>query len=55
MRLDFSWNEALSPETRSEIEDIANKAVLSDLEVSTREMPLAEAKKLGAMALFGEK
>jgi alanyl-tRNA synthetase len=55
MRLDFSWNEALSPETRSEIEDIANKAVLSDLEVSTREMPLDEAKELGAMALFGEK
>ncbi|MEN9751770.1 MAG: hypothetical protein RLZZ600_817 [Actinomycetota bacterium] len=55
MRLDFSWNEALSPETRSEIEDIANKAVLSDLDVTTREMPLDEAKELGAMALFGEK
>ena len=55
MRLDFSWNEALSSETRSEIEDIANKAVLSDLDVTTREMALDEAKELGAMALFGEK
>ena len=55
MRLDFSWNEALSGETRSEIEDIANKAVLSDLDVTTREMALDEAKELGAMALFGEK
>jgi alanyl-tRNA synthetase len=55
MRLDFSWNEALSSATRSEIEDIANKAVLSDLDVVTREMPLDEAKSMGAMALFGEK
>jgi alanyl-tRNA synthetase len=55
MRLDFSWNEALSPATRSEIEDIANNAVLSDLEVVTREMALDDARELGAMALFGEK
>lgn len=55
MRLDFSWNDALSTETRSEIEDIVNKAVLSDLQVSTRELALDEAKELGAMALFGEK
>lgn len=55
MRLDFSWNEALSPETRSEIEDRANKAISADYEVVTRELPLDEAKALGAMALFGEK
>jgi alanyl-tRNA synthetase len=55
MRLDFSWNQALSTETRSEIEEIANNAVRDNLEVVTRIMTLDEAKKAGAMALFGEK
>ncbi|MCW4384331.1 alanine--tRNA ligase [Salinibacterium sp. SYSU T00001] len=55
MRLDFGWNQALSPETRSEIEEIANVAIRRDLPVETRVMPLDEAKALGAMALFGEK
>ncbi|MDH6180993.1 alanyl-tRNA synthetase [Microbacteriaceae bacterium SG_E_30_P1] len=55
MRLDFSWNEALSPATRSEVEEVANNAVRDNLEVTTRIMSLDEAKSLGAMALFGEK
>jgi alanyl-tRNA synthetase len=55
MRLDFSWNQALSAETRSEIEEIANNAVRDNLEVVTRIVPLEEARKAGAMALFGEK
>lgn len=55
MRLDFNWNQSLSPETRSEIEEISNQAIRSNFEVETRVMPLAEAKALGAMALFGEK
>ncbi|RZT64202.1 alanyl-tRNA synthetase [Microcella alkaliphila] len=55
MRLDFSWNQALSPETRSEIEEISNIAVRDNLAVETRVMGLDEAKSLGAMALFGEK
>ena len=55
MRLDFNWNQALSPATRSEIEELSNNAIRSNLEVQTRVMPLAEAKALGAMALFGEK
>ncbi|MDJ0336953.1 alanine--tRNA ligase [Cryobacterium sp. PH31-O1] len=54
-RLDFSWNQALSPATRTEIEEISNNAIRDNLPVSTRELPLAEAKALGAMALFGEK
>ena len=54
-RLDFSWNQALSPATRSEIEEISNTAIRENLPVTTRELPLAEAKSLGAMALFGEK
>jgi alanyl-tRNA synthetase len=55
MRLDFSWNQALSPETRSEIEEITNNAVRDNLGVTTRILPIAEAKAAGAMALFGEK
>jgi alanyl-tRNA synthetase len=55
MRLDFSWNQALSPATRSEIEEITNNAIRQNLEVDTRIMSLDEAKALGAMALFGEK
>jgi alanyl-tRNA synthetase len=55
MRLDFTWNAPLSPETRSEVEDIANLRVNEDLEVVTRVLPIDEAKAAGAMALFGEK
>ncbi|MET3768088.1 alanyl-tRNA synthetase [Marisediminicola sp. UYEF4] len=55
MRLDFNWNQALSPATRSEIEEIANTAIRNNLDVETRVMPLDEARALGAMALFGEK
>ena len=55
LRLDFTHSDALSPETKSEIEEISNLAIRSDYDVVTREMPLDEAKALGAMALFGEK
>jgi alanyl-tRNA synthetase len=55
MRFDFAWNQGLSFETRSEIENIANNAISDSLEVSTKVMSLDDAKKTGAMALFGEK
>jgi alanyl-tRNA synthetase len=55
LRLDFTHSDALSTETKSEIEEISNLAIRSDYEVVTREMPLDEAKAMGAMALFGEK
>jgi alanyl-tRNA synthetase len=55
MRLDFAWNQALSPATRSEIEEITNNAVRDNLRVTTRILSLDEAKASGAMALFGEK
>jgi len=55
MRLDFSWTKALSGDQRADIETIANQAVADDLEVSTRILPLDEARAQGAMALFGEK
>ncbi|MBN6189714.1 alanine--tRNA ligase [Microbacterium sp. SSW1-47] len=55
MRFDFAWSQALSGETRSEIEEITNRAVQDALEVTTRIVTLDEAKEAGAMALFGEK
>jgi len=55
MRFDFTWGQQLSDATKTEIEEIANNAVRDNLEVTTRVLPLSEAKELGAMALFGEK
>lgn len=54
MRLDFSWNNSLSQETKSEIEEISNLAIRQDLAVSAQFMSLPEAKAWGAVALFGE-
>jgi len=54
LRLDFAWNHALSPATRSEVEDVANRAVRRDLGVSWQYMTLPEARSWGAIALFGE-
>ena len=54
LRLDFAWGQALSPATRSEIEEVANLAVRKDLPVSATYMPLPRARELGALALFGE-
>ena len=55
LRFDFTWGQALSPETKTEIEEIANGAISDNLEVSTRIMSLEDAKAAGATALFGEK
>ncbi len=54
MRLDFSWNHPVSEAQRTRIEELSNTAIRSDLGVSASLMPLADAKALGAMALFGE-
>ncbi|MCA4131348.1 alanine--tRNA ligase [Arthrobacter sp. M4] len=54
LRFDFAWGEGLSPATKSEIEEVSNIAIRNNFQVGTRVMPLAEAKALGAMALFGE-
>ena len=54
LRLDFPWRGALGTETRSEVEEAANRALRHDLPVSARWMTLAEAKEIGALALFGE-
>jgi alanyl-tRNA synthetase len=54
MRLDFSWNEALSESLKSEIEEVANLAIRQDLSVRADLMDVEAAKKSGAIALFGE-
>jgi len=54
MRLDFSWSEALSQATRTEIEEVTNLAIRQDLAVSAQFKSVKEAKDFGAVALFGE-
>jgi len=54
MRLDFAWSESLSDTTKSEIEEVSNLAIRSDLVVSAQYMSLPEARDWGALALFGE-
>lgn len=55
LRFDFAWGEGLSESAKREVEEVANLAIRDNHEVITREMPIAEAKALGAMSLFGEK
>ena len=55
LRFDFAWGESLSDSAKREVEEVANLAIRDNHEVIAREMPLAEAKALGAMSLFGEK
>lgn len=55
LRFDFAWGEGLSESAKHEVEEVANLAIRDNHEVVTRVMPLAEAKALGAMSLFGEK
>jgi alanyl-tRNA synthetase len=55
LRFDYSHFEAPSPLQGALIEQRVNDWVLANVGVSWQEMPLAEAKTLGAMALFGEK
>jgi alanyl-tRNA synthetase len=54
LRLDYSWSQALSDSTKSEIEEVTNLAIRQDLAVSAQFMSLPEAKTWGAVALFGE-
>ena len=55
LRFDFTHFAAVTPEQMIAVENMVNDAILDDLTACVREMPIDEAKKLGAMALFGEK
>jgi alanyl-tRNA synthetase len=54
-RFDFSHYQALTREESMAVEDWANERVFSELDVRCHTVPIAEARKAGAMALFGEK
>jgi len=55
LRFDFNQPEAMTPEQIERVEKIVNDAIAADMPVTFKEKSLAEAKKEGAMALFGEK
>ena len=55
LRFDFTHFAAVTAEELSAIENLVNEQIAAGLDVGTREMSLEEAKKSGAMALFGEK
>ena len=55
LRFDFSSSKGLSSALRAEIEERCNVAIRDDLAVTATQMKLADAKAMGAMAMFGEK
>ncbi|MCD8082590.1 MAG: alanine--tRNA ligase [Clostridiales bacterium] len=55
LRFDFTHFSAMTPEEIRRTEELVNQEITEDLAVTTEVMTLDEAKKTGAMALFGEK
>ena len=55
LRFDFTHFSAMTPDEIQKVEDLVNEKIRENLAVVTEEMTLEEAKKSGAMALFGEK
>ena len=55
LRFDFTHYTAITSEELHKIEYLVNAQILNDLPITVREMPIDEARKEGAMALFGEK
>ncbi len=55
LRFDFTCPKALTKEQIAEVEKLVNEKIAADLSVSWVEMPIEQGRKLGAMALFGEK
>ncbi len=55
LRFDFTHFSAMTAEELLKVEQLVNAKILDGIDVTSREMPIDEARKLGAMALFGEK
>lgn len=55
LRFDFAHFQAMTSEELSKVEDLVNEKIQASLPVNTNVMDIEEAKKSGAMALFGEK
>jgi alanyl-tRNA synthetase len=55
LRFDYTWHQPLTDEQIRRIEDLVNTKIRENVEVTKTVMPIAEAKKSGAVAMFGEK
>ena len=55
LRFDFTHFEAITPEELHQVEELVNDAILEGYPVVTEVLPIEEAKKKGAVAMFGEK
>ena len=55
LRFDFSHFSAMTPEELQRTEDMVNDSISRSLQVIAKNMPIEEARKTGAQALFGEK
>ncbi len=55
LRFDFSHHQPMTPQEIEQVEQIVNEEIINGTSVKTDIMPVEEAKKSGAMALFGEK
>ena len=55
LRYDFTHFSAVTPDELHRISQLVSRLILDGMDVDVREMPIDEAKKLGAIALFGEK
>ena len=55
LRFDYTWNQPLTDEQLRTIEDEVNTRIRENLEVTKTVMPIAEAKRTGAVSMFGEK
>ena len=55
LRFDFTHFEAITPDQLNQVEDMVNDAILEGMDITTEELPVAEAKARGAVATFGEK
>ena len=55
LRFDFTHFEAITPDELNRVEDMVNDAILEGMDITTEELPIAEAKARGAVATFGEK
>jgi alanyl-tRNA synthetase len=55
LRFDYTWHQPLTDEQIKQIEEAVNEKVRENLEVSKNVMSMEEAKRTGAVAMFGEK
>ena len=55
LRYDFTHFSAVTAEELMQVSHLVSELILDGMDVETKEMPISEAKKLGAIALFGEK